>query len=99
MGLLTAALAQTVPISTNWTYVPVDAPAASITYFQLRAGFKPGPLFISAGSGTNAVNFTYVIPALQYGRFVSPGFEATEQHPKLKLDLVSFLASPNLSLL
>jgi len=49
------------------TYVPVDAPSLSITYFTLTTNFAPGMLTIAAGES----NFNHTLPNVLSGRFVS----------------------------
>ncbi|KAF8912036.1 glycoside hydrolase family 44-domain-containing protein [Gymnopilus junonius] len=45
------------------TYVPVDTPAQTITYFTLASSFKSGNLSITAEDSS----FSYVLPAVQRG--------------------------------
>ncbi|KAF9051974.1 glycoside hydrolase family 44-domain-containing protein [Panaeolus papilionaceus] len=47
-----------IPIASNTSYVPVDTPARSITYFNLAVPFAPGNLAIRAGNST----FSYTLP-------------------------------------
>jgi len=56
---------QSIKVTSNSTYVPVDAASKSITYLTLASAFKPGNLTISSGNTT----FAYVLPAVQYGRY------------------------------
>ncbi|KAG8841405.1 hypothetical protein FRB96_007780, partial [Tulasnella sp. 330] len=53
----------TIAITNHTTYVPVDSPASSITYYTLGSSFAAGTLLITAGNTT----FNYTIPAVQYG--------------------------------
>jgi len=48
------------------TYVPVDTPSLSITYFTLGTDFAPGTLTIMAGGSS----FNHTLPNVLYGRFV-----------------------------
>ena len=85
---VSSRLLQSIAISNTSTYVPVDTPSKSITYLTLTSAFTPGDLTITAGNAT----FTYVLPAVQTGRYVT----TKPFHPSLKLYL---LVSPSPSAL
>ncbi|PPQ99990.1 hypothetical protein CVT26_009272 [Gymnopilus dilepis] len=52
-----------VQVASQTTYVPVDTPSLTITYFTLASSFKSGNLTITAGDSS----FSYALPAAQHG--------------------------------
>ncbi|KAF8315612.1 hypothetical protein DL93DRAFT_842355 [Clavulina sp. PMI_390] len=50
-------------ISSHTSYVPVNSPSKSITYYTLSSILAPGNLTISTPTG----NFSFVLPAPEYG--------------------------------
>ncbi|KAJ3573779.1 hypothetical protein NP233_g2216 [Leucocoprinus birnbaumii] len=55
-----------VTVSGHTSYVPVDTPALSITYFTLAKNLAPGNLTITAGGSS----FSHTIPNVLYGSIV-----------------------------
>lgn len=60
------AALQPVTIKGHNSYVPVDTPGRSITYFTLAKNLAPGKLVITAGEKS----FNHTLPNVLYGRYV-----------------------------
>lgn len=58
------------------TYVPVDAPSLSITYFTLTTNFAPGMLTIAAGES----NFNHTLPNVLSGSIVQAASTPINPH-------------------
>ncbi|KXN91516.1 Beta-mannanase/endoglucanase A [Leucoagaricus sp. SymC.cos] len=65
-----------VTISNHTTYVPVDTPALSITYFTLAKNFAAGTLTITAGESS----FNHTLPNVLYGSIVQSVAQPINPH-------------------